>query len=312
MGRLSNLRQTDPVLTNLASGYANDEFVGEALLPVVDIDKEGAKIPKFGKEAFYVYQTERALRAKSNTIAPEDTGSVSVSLDEHDLQYPVDYREDAEAAFDVEAHATYRSTEGILLRREKLIATMAQDPATYPVGNKIALSGASVFTDATSDPESVIATGRAAVRSKVAKEPNTMLAGYIAFKALERHPKLRAIVSDTRSRLLTVEDLAAIFGVRRVVVGRAISVSDTGVSSDIWGGNVVLAYVAAPGFPGRDGTPMRSPYEPSFGYTLRKRSSSKVDVHVTEGGKVEMVRYTEIYRPYILGADAGYLITGAA
>lgn len=312
MGRLSNLRQVDPVLTNLAAGYTNDEFVADVLLPVVDVDKEGGKIPRFGKDAFRLYNTERALRAQSNRITPEDVGTLSVSLDEHDLEYPVDYREDAEAAFDVESHGTYRATEGVLLRREKMVADMAQNPALYPAGNKVALSGSSVFTDPASDPEAVIATGREAVRAKIAKEPNTMVLGYRTFSVLKRHAKLRAILSDSRNRLLTLADMAAIFEVPRIVVGRGVQLSDAGVQSDLWGGNVVLAYVAAGGPPAANGRPVRSPYEPSFGYTLRKRGSARVDTRVESGGKLSIVRYTEIYKSFILGSDAGYLITGAA
>lgn len=312
MGRLSNLRQVDPVLTNLAMGYSNDELVADQVLPVVDLDKEAGKIPKFGKEAFRMHNTERALRAASNRIAPEDIGQADVVMDEHDLEYPIDYREDAEAAFDLEAHATYRATEGVLLRREKAVADMVQNPANFPTGNKVALSGTDVFTNAGSDPEAVVAAARAAVRAKIAKEPNTMVLGYTVLSALERHAKLRAILGDTRARLLTLADLAAIFKVARVVVGKAVQVSDAGVVSDIWGGNMLLTYVSPPGPAKGDGKPSRSPYEPSFGYTLRKRGSAKTDTRLESGGKLEIVRYTEIYRPYILGSDAGYLVTGAA
>ena len=87
MGRLSNLRIVDPVLTNLSIGYSNADLVGDVLFPFVPVDKEGAKIPRFTKEAFKIYNTERALRAKSNRINPEDGDSLTVSLDEHDLEY---------------------------------------------------------------------------------------------------------------------------------------------------------------------------------------------------------------------------------
>lgn len=309
MGRLSNLRQVDPVLTTLATGYTNDELVADQVLPVVDLDKEAGKIPKFGKEAFRLHNTERALRAASNRISPDDIGSVDVVMDEHDLEYPIDYREDAEAAFDLEAHATYRATEGVLLRREKAVADLVQNPANFPVGSKIALSGTDLFTNVASDPEAVVATARAAVRAKIAKEPNTMVLGYSVLAVLERHPKLRAILSDSRTRLLTLDDLAAIFRVPRVVVGKAVQVSDAGLQSDIWGNNMLLTYVSPPGPAKGDGKPARSPYEPSFGYTLRKRGSSKTDTRLESGGKLEIVRYTEIYRPFILGADAGYLVS---
>lgn len=115
---------------------------------------------------------------EDNRINPEDIGSVDVAMDEHDLEYPIDYREDAESAFPLQARATNTVVEGIRLRHEVMVADMVQNPANYAVGNKIALSGASRFTDATSDPEGVISDGKAAVRAKIVKEPNTMVIGY--------------------------------------------------------------------------------------------------------------------------------------
>ena len=301
MGRLSNLRVVDPVLTSLATGYTNEQFVGDQLMPFVLVDKEGGKIPLFGKEHFKVYSTERALRAKSNRINPEDIGSVDVAMDEHDLEYPIDYREDAESAFPLQARATNTVVEGIRLRHEAMVAGMVQNPANYSVGNKIALSGASRFTDDTSDPEGVVSDAKAAVRAKIVKEPNTMVIGYSTWRVLKRHPKLKAILSDTRSRLVQLADLREIFEIENIVIGRAVKASDAGVTTDIWGDNMVLAYV-----PKASGD--RSPYEPSFGYTLRKKGNPVVDTR-TEDGKIELIRNTDIFRPFLLGADAGYLIS---
>ncbi len=301
MGRLSKLRVVDPVLTNLATGYTNEQFVGDQLMPFVLVDKEGGKIPLFGKEHFKVYSTERALRAKSNRINPEDIGEVDVALDEHDLEYPIDYREDAESAFPLQARATNTVVEGIRLRHEVMVAEMVQNPTNYAVGNKIALSGASRFTDDTSDPEGVVSDAKAAVRAKIVKEPNTMVIGYSTWRVLKRHPKLKAILSDTRSRLVQLADLREIFEIENIVIGRAVKASDAGVTTDIWGDNMVLAYV-----PKASGD--RSPYEPSFGYTLRKKGNPVVDTR-TEDGKIELIRNTDIFRPFLLGADAGYLIS---
>jgi hypothetical protein len=303
MGRLSNLRVVDPVLTNLATGYTNEQFVGSVLMPFVQVEKEGGKIPLFGKEHFKVYSTERALRAKSNRINPEDIGSVDVAMDEHDLEYPIDYREDAESAFPLQARATNTVVEGIRLRHEKMVADLTQATGSYASGNKIALSGTNCFSDyVNSDPEGVVSDAKAAVRAKVVKEPNTMVIGYSAWRVLKRHPQLKGIISNQRNRLLTIADLRDIFEIENVVVGRAVSANDAGVTSDLWADNLVLAYVP------QVASGQRSQYEPSFGYTLQKRGSPVIDTR-TEDGKIELIRNTDIFRPFLLGADAGYLIS---
>lgn len=302
MGRLSKLRVVDPVLTNLATGYTNEALVGDRLMPFVLVDKEGGKIPLFGMDHFKVYNTERALRAKSNRINPADVGGVDVALDEHDLEYPIDYREDAESAFPLQAAGTNAVVEGIRLRHEKMVADLVQNPANYGAGNKIALTGTSCFSDPASDPEGVVSDAKAAVRAKVVKEPNTMVIGYSAWRVMKRHAQLKAILSDTRPRLVQLADLREIFEIENIVVGKAVVASDAGVTSDIWGDNLVLAYVPA------SAGNARSPYEPSFGYTLRKKGNPIVDTR-TEDGKIELIRNTDIFRPFLLGADAGYLIS---
>ncbi len=71
MGTLSNKRIVDPVLTEISRGYTNAALIGTNLFPVVSVTKEAGKIPQFNKEAFKIYNTERAIRAKSNRISPE-------------------------------------------------------------------------------------------------------------------------------------------------------------------------------------------------------------------------------------------------
>lgn len=311
--RLQSLRIVDPVLSNLAQGYSNAEFVGATLLPFVGVEKEGGKIPVFGKDHFRVYNTERALRASSNRISPEDFGSRDIVLDEHDLEYPVDYREEAEAALQLESHATFRVSEGIRLRHEKMVADMTQDAANYGAGNKVALSGADTFDKDTSDPEGVVDDARAAVRAAVVREPNTLVIGYQTWRALKRHKALKAILSDTRSRLVQLADLREIFEIENIVVGKGVYLDDkTGATVDLWGKTMVFAYVpkGTPSAGAGAGAPVRSVYEPSYGYTPRKLGNPVVDKRPENGGKLTMVRCTDIFRPYILGPDAGYLVTG--
>ena len=109
---------------------------------------------------------------------PSDVTSIDVGYDEHDLQYPIDYREKAEAAFPLESMATDTVTEAIALKREKAIADMAQNAANYGSSNKIALSGTSCFSDkVNSDPTGVITDGKEAVRQKIGRKPNTAVIG---------------------------------------------------------------------------------------------------------------------------------------
>lgn len=304
MSRNSNIRIVDPVLTNLALGYSNAQFVGEKLMPFVFVEKENNKLPIFGKEAFKLYNTERGIRAKSNRMNPEGITLIDLGTTEHDLEYPMDYREQAEAAFNLQKRGTHVVTEAIQLRREKQIADLAQNVASYPTGNKIVLSGTSQFTNAASDPISVINTGKEAIRQKIGKRPNTMIVGAQALNSLKFHDKLTDKIKYTQTGMVDVPELRALFRIENIYVGEAVWAADDGTLSDVWGDNIILAYVP----PQTDGID-RDLYEPSFGYTPRRKGNPQVDVYSESGGKLEIVRATDNFRPYIVGAEAGYLIS---
>ena len=85
MTDLSKQRVVDPVLTALAQGYYNGNMISEVLFPIAETQKEGGKIPTFGRLAFRLQTTKRELRAASNRLTPEDIGSLTVVLEENDI-----------------------------------------------------------------------------------------------------------------------------------------------------------------------------------------------------------------------------------
>lgn len=302
MSTLSKKRMIDPVLTNLARGYTNNQYVSSAIFPVVEVAKEAGKIPLFTMESFKIYNTERAIRAKSNRINPEDRNEVDFVLTEHDLEYPVDYREAQEDIFPTMAHAAFVVTEGIMLRREKLAADMAQDDANYPAGNKITLAAGDKFTNPASDPFAIFKNANEAVRMKIAKRPNTCLMGASSYAALRNHPAILDRIKYTQKGIVIPDLLKSLFDFDTLVIGDSVYAADDGTLSDVWSDNVIVTYI-----PPRQTDVARSVYEPSFGYTLRKKNNPVVDKYF-EQGKVQIVRSTDLFLSKIVGSDAGYLV----
>ncbi len=302
---LLTARTVDAVLTALARGYSNATLVAEALFPIAYTAKEGNKIPVFGKDAFKIFNTERAIRAASNRLNPTGRTTVDVVLTEHDIAYPVDVREAAEDLFNARANAQDTATRIIQLRREYIAAVLAQDAANYASTNKITLAGTDQFTHKDSDPIGVIEDAKDAVRGQVGADPNTLVIGASSYKALKKHAQLMERIKYSMKGVLTPELMAEIFDVEKVVVGKAIYQNDAGTAADVWADNLVLAWV-----PGVQKDINRSYYNPAYGYTLRKTDYPIVDEYddAASGGKVKLVRCTDIFIPKIVGADAGYLI----
>lgn len=300
--QLSNLRVVDEVLTNVARGYTNANFIGTNLFPVVDVTKEGGKIPQFNAEAFRVYNTERAIRAKSNRISPEGRTTIDYVLTEHDLEYPMDYREIDEDLANLELHAATVVSEGINLRLEKMIADLAQDAQNYSDSNVTIVSSADKFTNDSSNPFLMVDTARDVVRSQIARHPNTAVLGASTFTALKNHPLVLDRIKYTEHSILTEELLRQLLGFDNLFIGKAVFVNDAGQFVDVWADNMILAYV-----PKAHQSIARNVYEPSFAYTLKKKNYPVVDKY-SEGGKVSIVRNTNIFTAKIVGADAGFLI----
>lgn len=303
MGRLEELR-INAYLSEVARGYKNNAFVAQNLFPTIYSEKEKIDIFEFNKEAFNLYDTERAIRANSNVISPQGFKKHTTTLTEHDLSYPIDYREEQEAEkVKLQLHATNVVTEGLHLKLEKQCADLVQNPANYSSDNKILLSGSSCFTHEDSDPVGVIDDAKDKVSAKIAQDPNTMVIGQDAWRTLKRHPKLQGLISNNLNKLVTLELLKEIFEVENIVIGKSIFTDKDGNFVRIWKDNIILAYVPNLGA-------SRTEYDPSFAYTVRKKDALQIDEYQKEGNKVKYIRATDIYTPFLVGAEAGYLISG--
>jgi hypothetical protein len=310
--RNANLRGVDPVLTTLAVGYSNADFIADQVFPMAEMPAEGNKIPRFGKQLFKQFSTERALRAKSNVLNPDDSDMIQVNLTEHDLAVPMDYREQAEAAvrnLDLEASNTVLAQEGIALRREKISADIAFNPNNYAASNRVALTGlANQFDVDGSDPIGPVFVGREVIRKSIARNPNAMVIGASVRARLANHPRILERLPAGSVGVVTDDLLKAVYQVNDIYTGNAIWVTDDGQTvNDVWGDSILLFYKR----PAQANT-RRTVYEPNYGYTCYKTVqgvTASVDKYLAEGNKVEFVRSTMIFSPVLTGADGAYLLT---
>ena len=301
---LAALRVQDPVLTKLAQGYHNLELIGEVLMPTVEIDKEAGKIPKFGRLAFRLPSTVRNLRGTSNRLDPEDITAIDVALEEHDVEYAIDYREENEAIFSLRQFALNTTQDVIALGREKEVATLALDENKYDSGNKVTLSGTSKITSKQADIFAMFDTGIRAVKRAIGRKPNVCVIAGDVWAALKEHPAVIEKLKYSQVAIVTPEVFAKLIGIDTVKIGEAVYEESNQLKYS-WSDAIVLAYVA-PRSTERKGTVS----EPSYGYTVRRQGGLFVDTYKENGGKLEVIRTTDIHKPHLLGASAGYLIKG--
>lgn len=310
---LQGARVINPVLTAIAQGYKQLDFVGGKLFPTIPVGLRAGQIISFGREDFMLYNMQRAPGENTKRIA-YGYSSGNFSLVDYSLegQLPIEIYQEAQASengfsIDLAALTLNKTQDAMALRLEKAQADLARNPANYGASNKITLSGTSQWSDysGTSNPITVIETAKEAIRQQTGKRPNVLIMGPQVMAKLRAHPVIVDRMKYTGRDIATVEILASLFGVREVVVGEGIFSNDAGTAfTDIWGKDVVLAYTETSSL-AQMGTP-------SFGYNYNLGGYPVVEQPYFErNSKSWFFPVTRAEQPVIAAAAAGYLITNA-
>ncbi|HWO57679.1 MAG TPA: major capsid protein [bacterium] len=300
-------RVIDPILTEVARGYQNAAYIGNALFPVVPVGLRGGKILQFGKEHFRLYNTARAPGSDVAVIQFGYAGQ-SYALADHAIAglVPVEDLEEAsqQPGIDLGSDAVRSVQDIIAIKLEVEQATLARNAALYAASNKATLSGASQWSDPSSDPIKAIEDAKEAIRGQVVMRPNTLVLGPKVFAALKQHPKIIDRIKYTGRDVPTAELLASLFGVQRVVSGDAVYQDADGVMVDVWGKDAILAYTNLSGIASRR--------VPSYGYTYRLRNFPVVETPWYNPAKLSwMYPVRDAMSAVLAGAEAGFLFQNA-
>lgn len=303
----SQARVIDPILTTVAQGYKNADMVGGALFPAVPVTQRGGKIIKFTREDFRLYATGRAPGAATKRVQ-YGYGSDPYALEQHALEGVVPFELLQEAnqvpGINLATNAIRKTQNIIALRNEKAMADIATDATKYAAANKVTLVGAAQWSDDASTPSKDIETAKEAVRAKVGRRPNTVLLGAKVFSKLKTHPAIIDRVKYTGRDVVTTELLAALFDVKRVVVGDAVYEDAAGNLADVWGKLVVVAYTELGS--------LADMGVPSYGYTYQLGGYPIVETpYQDRNAKSWVYPVTDELSPVMAAADAGYLISAA-
>ena len=306
----SGARVVDPILSTVAQGYQNAELVFPALFPIVPVGQRGGKIIQFGREDFRQYNTARAPGAATKRLDIGYSGA-SFALADYSLEgkVPFELMQEANAVpgIDLGRVAVMKVQNVIQLGNEIMAAGIATTAGSYQAANKVTLAGTSQWSDQTSgvsNPSKDIQTAIEAVRASVGKRPNTVVIGPKVWAALKTHPLIIDRIKYTGRDSITLDMLANLWDVKRVVVGDAIYEDASGVIQDVWGKYVVVAFTDVSGI--ADGG------LPSYGYTYRLGGYPLVEVpYQDRNAKSWIYPVTDSLAPVAASINAGYLISAA-
>ena len=302
-----------PVNTGIAQGYQNAEFVGMNLFPRVSVGERAGKIITFPRDAFKQYDNMRRSPGGATPRIQIGYSSGDYALVDYSIEgtLPKEIREEQLApgkgfTIDGASMAINNAMDVIGLRLEIQQATLATTLANYPNSNKTTLSGTSQFSDysGTSDPVKEFITAKEAIRSQTAKQPTLAVMGPKVFSALQNHPDVIDRIKYTGRDVATSELLASLLQVPRIIVGEAITDNDAGVSSDVWGKHIVIAYTEL--------CTLASRGRPTYGYTYSLNGYPMGETAYYEDNiKTWCFPVSSCEQPVIAANTAGYLIYNA-
>lgn len=303
-------RVIDPILSTVAQGYQNNNLVGGALFPTVTVPQRAGKVISFNKDSFFAYDTARAPGTVIKRLQV-GYGSSSYGILDHGLAavVPRELQEEAQAVPGINLASASINTvmDALRLRLEVEQAALATTAGNYNSTNKTTLSGTSQWSDQTSgvsDPIKDIETGKEAIRAATGKRPNTIVMGAAVARFIRQHPKILDRTKYTGRDVPTVDLLASLFDVQRVLIGDAISSTDAGVFSDVWGKTVVIAYTELGS--------LTDAGRPTFGYTYQLGGYPFVEPPRYDADiRSWIYDVADAVKPVIAAQDAGYLISAA-
>lgn len=308
---LAQARVIDPILTTHAQGYVRPGNVGHGLFPRADVTTYGGQILTFGKEGFRRYNTKRAPGAATKRVAFGYEGEkYAIVPSALEAMVPDETANDAlkVPGIDASSDAVDLVLDIFALEHECECADIARNAANYDVDHKVALVGANRWRGASGDPTADVEAGKSAIRASIGIRPNTILLSDSAFSAAKANAKIQEFLKHRGYDALTTQILANMWEIPNVLIGEAVAASGQDDDfGDVWGHDVILAYVAPP-----SGSNRRNRAQPSYGYTYTIPGHPNVRQPYRDENRVSWVHPVSSDRtPVLSGVTAGYLIQNA-
>jgi len=305
----------DPVLTNVAIGYTNEQYIAELVLPSFSVAKQTGKHFVYDRGRFRgpANNAKRAQGANSSEVSLVLTTGNPYFCEDHALkQFVAD--EDVDNAITPTSpyqDATENTVDRLLIGREIEAATLLTTAANFATGSKVTLTGTDQWNDYTnSDPIGDIETGKTAIHDSIFQMPNTLVLGKQVYDQLIHHPAIIERVKYSQLGVVTPQLLAAVFDVERVIIAKAGKNTSIEGQSDtmgyIWGKIALLAYVAPKVGPKVITLGLNYVWAGKSMQVKRLRGTDEED---REGTYIRAGRW--YYDQNIVASEAGYLISGA-
>lgn len=239
-------------LTNLSVATLQEpsQFVASQVFPIVPVAKKSDKYFTYTKNDWMRDQMQRRAAGTESAGGGYTISSDSYLCENFALHKDIDddTRANADDPIDVDREATEWLTQMALQKLERQFATDYFTTSVWATD----VTGGSSFTRwsdySASNPVKDIRTGKRAITLATGKPANTLVINYDVRDALIDHPDILGRRTPTSAEVPDEQFLAAIFGVKRVLVGEAVYATnqenETAATSFQFGKHALLLHVA--------------------------------------------------------------------
>lgn len=299
-------------LTDYSQKYQNGDFVNEKLFPVVPVKKESDLYIVYDFANFTLAETKRADGAESTEIDWNflTDNYFCEQYSQRDIVTDRE-RDNADKPLTIDIDTLELVTDIVMLRKEYDAAQLATNPDNYAAANTAALSGSSQWDQSGSNPLAQFKQIQQAIWQSSRKFPNLLIMALPTALALAYNSNMIELVKYTHDNL--PENLIGggplagllpknLFGMEVAIAGGAYNNANPGQSADltdIWGTNVVAAYVERP------------PKIKSLSYGKTFRTEKFVRKWRVEERQGDMVEYNDIYDLKLTAPSTGFLLQSA-
>ncbi len=287
----------DRAMTNVSIAYKNSAYIADQLFPSVPVQNQSDK--------YFVYTKSDWFRDEAGPRTPGTLGPQAdfrVSSSSYSCQsvsmtklLPDEVLQNADAPLNMRRSAVEFATQKVMISVERDVAGLVFDNGSWSAS---ATPGTTWDKDSSSPLED-IETGREAIVKSIGYEPNVLVLGREVWTYLKNHPDLLDRIKYTQRGIMTVDLMASLFDVKKVLVGNAVydSANQGATSSHgfIWGKNAALLWVP----------PAPSLMTPAAGYTFNWKKRT-VESHRRGEAKATAYRVEQNYDTKVVSPDAGY------
>jgi hypothetical protein len=294
-------------LSNLAIAYANEEYIGDLLIPEVKVEKQADSFYEMSRRDFTAYPSDNlSVEGEANKISRSLTTQSYLSVDHgYKESVPLSTIENQDEVLDEFVAATENTAEGLAYQREARQVTLLTTAGNYS-GNTTAVS-TGWSTGGT--PIADVQTARAAIWQGAGPSRVLGFCSLNVYNILAKHSTMLAIFryGPEANGLVTPKMIANVFGLDDLLVGKAwkdtANIGQSASYSRMWGDVFGIVRVMK-------GTATRNR---NAGFAARftwKRPSTKIDLRPlngVSGGYVVQTTSSDIDK--VVGAPTGYLLT---